>query len=193
MTAITAVLSYYALLLILPLYLLRILTINDLIINWLRDNQQYALLVVPIVAFLEATIGIGVFVSGVFLLAICTVMYTEQIASLSQMLPLAFAGAMLSDHCGFYIGRWAGPKFHHTKFGIKHRVRFEKTEKFIVRFSWWAVIFGRLMSTIRSFVPFVIGVSGMKPLRFSLFDLLACGVWTTGLGLLIVGLDKVVT
>ena len=45
------------------------------------------------------------FVSGVILLATCTVMYTEQIATLAQMLPLAFAGAMLSDHCGFYIGR----------------------------------------------------------------------------------------
>lgn len=150
-------------------------------------------MVVPVIAFLEATLGIGVFVSGVILLATCTVMYTEQIATLAQMLPLAFAGAMLSDHCGFYIGRWAGPKFHHTKFGIKHQARFEKAEKFIERFSWSAVILGRLMSTIRSFVPFVIGVSGMKPVQFSVFDILACAIWTTGLGLLIVGMDKIFT
>jgi|TARA_R110002072_G_scaffold301506_1_gene481417 membrane-associated protein len=150
-------------------------------------------LVVPVIAFLEATLGIGIFVSGVILLATCTVMYTEQIATLAQMLPLAFAGAMLSDHCGFYIGRWAGPKFHHTKFGIKHQARFEKAEKFIERFSWSAVILGRLMSTIRSFVPFVIGVSGMKPVQFSVFDILACAIWTTGLGLLIVGMDKIFT
>ncbi len=150
-------------------------------------------MVVPVIAFLEATLGIGIFVSGVILLATCTVMYTEQIATLAQMLPLAFAGAMLSDHCGFYIGRWAGPKFHHTKFGIKHQARFEKAEKFIERFSWSAVILGRLMSTIRSFVPFVIGVSGMKPVQFSVFDILACAIWTTGLGLLIVGMDKIFT
>jgi membrane-associated protein len=168
-----------------------IFIINDLIINWLRDNQQYALLVVPIIAFLEATLGIGIFISGVILLATCTVMYTEQIASLAQILPLAFAGALISDHCGFYIGRWAGPKFYHTKFGIKHQLRFEKAEKFIDQFSWSAVILGRLITAIRSLVPFVIGVSGMRPLRFSVFDTLACVIWTTGLGLLIVGLDKV--
>jgi membrane-associated protein len=150
-------------------------------------------LVVPVIAFLEATLGIGIFVSGVILLATCTVMYTEQIATLAQMLPLAFAGALLSDHCGFYIGRWAGPKFHHTRFGIKHQARFEKAEKFIERFSWSAVILGRLMSTIRSFVPFVIGVSGMKPVQFSVFDILACAIWTTGLGLLVVGMDKIFT
>jgi membrane-associated protein len=148
-------------------------------------------LVVPVIAFLEATLGIGVFVSGVILLATCTVMYTEQIATLAQMLPLAFAGALLSDHCGFYIGRWAGPKFHHTKFGIKHQARFKKAEKFIERFSWSAVILGRLMTAIRSFVPFVIGVSGMKPIQFSVFDILACAIWTTGLGLLVVGMDKI--
>jgi membrane-associated protein len=148
-------------------------------------------LVVPVIAFLEATLGIGIFVSGVILLATCTVMYTEQIATLAQMLPLAFAGALLSDHCGFYIGRWAGPKFHHTRFGIKHQARFEKAEKFIERFSWSAVILGRLMTAIRSFVPFVIGVSGMKPVQFSVFDILACAIWTTGLGLLVVGMDKI--
>jgi membrane-associated protein len=148
-------------------------------------------LVVPVIAFLEATLGIGIFVSGVILLATCTVMYAEQIATLAQMLPLAFAGAMLSDHCGFYIGRWAGPKFHHTKFGVKHQARFEKAEKFIERFSWSAVILGRLMTAIRSFVPFVIGMSGMKPLRFTVFDIVACTIWTAGLGLLVVGLDKV--
>jgi membrane-associated protein len=120
-------------------------------------------------------------------------MYTEQIATLAQILPLAFGGALLSDHCGYYIGRWAGPKFQHTTFGIKHQLRFEKAEKFIDRFSWSAVILGRLITAIRSFVPFVIGVSGMKPLRFTFFDTLACLIWTTGLGLLVVGLDKIVT
>jgi membrane protein DedA with SNARE-associated domain len=49
------------------------------------------------------------------------------------------------------------------------------------------------MSTIRSFVPFVIGVSGMKPVQFSVFDILACAIGTTGLGLLIVGMDKIFT
>ena len=151
------------------------------------------MLVVPVIAFLEATLGIGIFVSGVILLATCTVMYTEQIATLAQMLPLAFAGALVSDHCGFYIGRWAGPKFHHTTFGIKHHARFEKAEKFIERFSWSAVILGRLMTAMRSFVPFVIGVSGMKPVQFSVFDILACAIWTTGLGLLVVGMDKIFT
>lgn len=147
----------------------------------------------PVIAFLEATLGIGIFVSGVILLATCAVMYTEQIATLAQILPLAFAGALLSDHCGFYIGRFVGPRFHHTTFGIKHQVRFEKAEHFIRSFSWSAVILGRLMTAIRSFIPFVIGVSGMKPWRFTVFDIVACAIWTAGLGLLVVGLDKVFT
>jgi membrane-associated protein len=146
---------------------------------------------VPVIAFLEATLGIGVFVSGIILLATCTIMYTEEIATLNQMLPLAFIGAFVSDHCGFFIGQKVGPKFHQSKFGIKHQVRFSKTEKVIDKFGWTAVIVGRFISTIRSFVPFVVGVSGMKTLRFTIFDFLACTIWTTGLGLLIVGADNI--
>lgn len=169
------------------------LSITDFILTWLRDNPQFALLTVPCIAFLEATLGLGLFISGVVLLATCTLMYTEQIASLQQILPLAFLAALFADHCGFYLGRRLGPQIHHTAFGIRHQARFARTEKFIIRFGKSAVVVGRLMTAIRSLVPFMIGVSGMAPLRFSLLDVFACTVWVTGLGLLIVGLDKVLT
>ena len=117
-------------------------------------------------------------------------MYTEQIATLPQMLPLAFLGATIADHSGYYVGRWFGPKFHHTQFAIKRKGILDKSEAFMVRFGEAAIIFGRLMTAIRSIVPLLTGISGLSRLRYTLYDLLACAIWTTGLGLLIVGLDN---
>lgn len=167
-------------------------TIDQVILNWLRDNQEYALIIVPVIAFLEACVGVGIFVSGVILLSVCTIMYTEQIATLPQMLPLAFLGATVADHGGFYLGLWIGPRFHHTKFAEKRRKFLDKSEAMIRRFGPFAIIFGRLMTAIRSLVPLLIGVSGMPRWKYTLFDLLACAIWTTGLGLLVVGIDNLI-
>ena len=83
------------------------------------------------------------------------------------------------------------PRFYHTRFA-QNRIEFlEKTEKRILKYGNFAILFGRLITAIRSIVPLLTGVSGMTRLRYSAYDLLACGIWTAGLGLLIVGIDKI--
>lgn len=148
-------------------------------------------MVVPLIAFLEATVGIGLFVSGVILLSVSTILYVEQIATLFQILSLAFFGAVLGDHGGYYFGRWLGPRFYHTRFAQNRIESLEKAEKQILKYGNLAILFGRLITAIRSIVPLLSGVSGMPRLRYSAYDALACGIWTAGLGLLILGIDKI--
>ena len=143
----------------------------------------------PTIAFLEACPGIGIFISGAILLSVCTVLYTQGIATLPQMLPLAFLGATIADHSGYYIGRWIGPGIHHTGFAIKRKAILDKTEAMLVKHGEIAIIIGRLMTAIRSVVPLLTGISGLSPARYTLYDLIACTIWTTGLGLLVIGLD----
>jgi membrane-associated protein len=144
-----------------------------------------------LIAFLEASVGIGLLVSGVILLSVCTILYIEQIATLSQILSLAFCGAILGDHSGYYLGRWLGPRFYHTRFARNRIEILKKTETRILKYGNFAILCGRLITAIRSIVPLLTGVSGMKRLRYSAYDVVACGVWTAGLGLLIVGIDKI--
>ncbi len=168
-------------------------TIDPQTIDWLKENSDLALLVVPLVAFLEACVGIGIFVSGAFLLTLCTFLYTEQIATLPEMLPLAFLGATIADHSGYYLGLWIGPRFHHTKFAEKRRKFLDKAEGLIRKYGSFAIVFGRLMTAIRSLVPLLIGVSGLPRWKYTIIDLVACSIWTTGLGLLVVGIDSLIS
>ena len=149
------------------------------------------MIIVPLLAFLEATVGVGLFVSGVILLSVSTLLYVEQIATLPQILSLAFCGALLGDHSGYYFGRWLGPRFYQTRFAQNRLEILKKTEQRIIKYGNFAILFGRLMTAIRSIVPLLAGVSGMTRLRYSAYDLLACGIWTAGLGLLIVGIDQI--
>ena len=59
----------------------------------------------------------------------------------------------------------------------------------LVKHGEMAIIIGRLMTAIRSVVPLLTGISGLSPARYTLYDLVACAVWTAGLGLLVVGID----
>jgi len=158
-------------------------------VNWLNANKQHAWMMIPLLAFLEACPGIGLLVSGVVLLTVSTILYTEQLATLAQIMSLAFAGACLSDHLGFYLGRWLGDKLHHTGFAKKRASQLQKSERFILKHGASAIVLGRLVPAVRSLVPMMVGVSATSRIKFTLIDVLACAIWATGLGLLVVGLD----
>ena len=162
---------------------------EDQITNWLNLHKDVAIYTVPLFAFLEACVGIGLFVSGVILLSICTLLYTQEIATLSQMIPLAFLGALAGDHSGYFLGRLIGPKFHHTKFAIRHQAKVEKADNLILNYGVYAILIGRLLPAIRSIIPLITGIGGMSKARYFRFDVLACLIWASLLGVLVVGLD----
>ena len=167
------------------------LFINDLIINWLEAHRHFAWALVMGLAFMEACPGIGLFVSGAVLLAVCTLLYAEQWLSLWLLLPLAFTGACLSDHLGFYLGRWLGAKFEHSRFAQKRAEQLKRGEAFIRKYGAYSVVLGRLVPAVRSLVPLLVGASGTRRMTFTLLDLLACALWSCGLGLLVVGLNQI--
>lgn len=149
-------------------------------------------MVIPALAFLEACPGIGLFVSGVILLSVSTFLYVENLVSLPVIVALAFIGATLSDHLGFYLGRLGGPSLRETSF-IKRRVALlDKSESSVKRYGMLAIVIGRLMTAVRSLIPMIVGINGFGRLRFTLADWLACGVWSAGLAALVTGIDRVI-
>jgi membrane protein DedA with SNARE-associated domain len=139
-------------------------------------------------AFMEACPGLGLFISGVLLLATATALYTNDVLSLQQIAMCAFTGAIIADHLGYYLGRFIGPRFHHSDFAQRHAERIAKTERLLRRFGLAAIPVGRLIPAVRSITPMLLGLSGVSRLHFSLIDLLACAFWATALGALASGI-----
>jgi membrane-associated protein len=163
--------------------------IENTLLDWLGSNQQYALFLIPILAFIEACIGIGLFVSGIFLLVVATASYTNQLAPIELIVPLAFAGAFLGDHAGFYIGRLLGPHFNHSAFATRYQSSIDRAELNIRKYGSAVIFVGRFLPAIRSIIPAMLGLSGFDPLRYLLFDAVACVLWALALGAIVLGLD----
>lgn len=154
------------------------------LLTWLDAHREYAVFVVPLVAFAEACVGIGLFVSGFILWALTTALYSAGVLSLPEIAALSFVGATVGDHAGFYTGLLLGPRIHQWPWVQRQRHRLAKGEALIKRHGIGAVAIGRFTPAIRSLVPLLIGMSGIKASRYSLIDIATCALWSVALALL---------
>ena len=159
--------------------------------DWIEPNLRYAILFVPLFAFAEACIGIGLFVSGVFLVAVSSIVVDQQLASLPLVALLAFFGALAGDHVGFYVGRWIGPHFHQIGVVEKRKSSFERAEKMIRYYGPFAVFIGRFIPAIRSIIPALLGITCFENIKFSILDSFACLLWAAALAAIVYGLDNI--
>lgn len=157
--------------------------------GWLENYRDQALWLVPLLAFAEAAVGLGLFVSGVLLVTAATLLYTNGLADLPQIVALAWAGALLGDHSGFLTGRHLGPRFHHLRLTQRYRQNLLKAEAMVQRHGAAAIFFGRFVPAIRSVVPVLVGISGFARLRYLVVDALACLLWALALAAIVAGLD----
>ena len=118
-------------------------------------------------------------------------LYNNGLAGFETILPLAFLGAMLGDHVGYYFGRTIGPRFHHFAIVRKYQSVVISGEDLIRRHGNVAVFIGRFTPAIRSVIPALVGISDVQRLRFSLLDALACLTWTLALALILIGIDEI--
>jgi membrane-associated protein len=160
---------------------------NQALIDWAQEHQQYALLLVPVFAFMETCVGIGLFVSSLFLVIICSIFYANGWASVPLMAVLAAMGSSLGDHAGFYFGRALGPGVHHSKIVQRHQSKWDRSEALVRRFGPWAIFIGRFIPAVRSLVPAMLGISGFARARYSLLDISACSLWALGLAGIVLG------
>ena len=68
------------------------------------DAVSLGLITVPVLAFCEALVGLGLFVSGVILVGTCLLLVNSDPELLPQILVLAFVGALSADLIGYGIG-----------------------------------------------------------------------------------------
>ncbi|MGJ8670305.1 MAG: DedA family protein [Oceanococcus sp.] len=164
---------------------------ESFLIQWAQDNREFAIVVIPLLAFMETCIGIGLFVSSIFLVIVCSIFYSKGWASMESMAIMAMLGSSLGDHVGFYVGRAVGPGMHKLKIVQKNQSKWDKAEGLVRRFGSYAIFIGRFIPAIRSLIPAMLGISEFQRLRYTTLDLMACGVWALGLVAIVLGAHEV--
>ena len=168
---------------------------SELLGEWIATLPPQTIILVPLLAFLESCLFVGLFVSGIFLLSTVSIIYAQGDTSLFLLIPLSFTGALIGDHIGFFAGSQVAPVLWKKKWVrknlIKRKVAYRKFRNLMIKSSPWAICVGRLSPPLRSISPVLAGTSGLKPLQFFAYDALACTIWASGLTALVLGVNQI--
>jgi len=160
----------------------------DTISGWLSAPPANLIYLVPTLAFFESCAGVGLFVSGVFLLSTTTLLYVTESASLTAIVMLGFSGALLGDHSGYLVGRLLGGRVWHITWLKNRKQTRARVQAQLERSAPMAICVGRLVPLLRSLTPIAAGVSGMSWRKYFAYDVLACAIWASGLSLILTNL-----
>ena len=92
----------------------------------------------------------------------------------------AFAGNV----AGYEIGRAVGPPLYHRDGRILKRKYFDQTTVFFDKYGNKALVIGRFVPIVRTFITVVAGVGQMERRRFFTWSAVGAVLWATGVTLL---------
>ena len=161
--------------------------------EWLKPDTllhmlgPWALVGLAFIIFAECGLLIGFFLPGDSLLFTAGLFVAGgAIDSPLWLVCLLLVGAaMLGNVCGYWIGRSAGPavfdKPRSRLFKPKHVLR---TQEFFDRYGNRAIVLGRFVPIVRTFITVMAGVGRMDQRRYFTYSLIGGVAWAAGVTLL---------
>jgi membrane-associated protein len=96
---------------------------------------------------------------------------------------LLIVAAVLGDGVNYAIGRRVGPRIFHAQSNdtwlqqMMNRGHLDKAHAFFERYGGMAIIMGRFVPIVRTFVPFVAGAGTMQYSHFAICNVVGAIVW----------------
>lgn len=140
----------------------------------------YALLF--LIIFVETGVVVMPFLPGDSLLFVVGAMCGVGLMSYPLAMGLLFAAAILGDQCNYLIGRYFGPRvFQWENSRYFNKRAFNQAHAFYERYGGVTIIVARFMPFLRTFAPFVAGVSEMTRSKFALYNIVGAALWVGGI------------
>jgi membrane-associated protein len=143
-----------------------------------------AVLLVMAVVFTETGLLLGFFLPGDSLLFLAGALVASHVIPLPVwVLALGvFVAAFAGDQMGYLIGRRYGPKvFSRPDSRFFRRENAVRAQAFFAQRGALAVILGRFVPVVRTFVPVVAGVATMPRRAFTALNLVGALLWAVGI------------
>jgi membrane-associated protein len=135
------------------------------------------------IVFAETGLVVMPFLPGDSLLFACGALGQLGVLNLPLTVVLLFAAAVAGDAVNYAIGRRAGPAVfsaHDTSSRLHrllNREHLAKAHEFFERYGGKAVVLGRFVPIVRTFVPFVAGAANMTPSTFVFYNITGAALW----------------
>ncbi len=148
---------------------------------------------VALIVFVESGV-LFPFLPGDSLLVAAAVVHGALGAQLWRIVAVCLLAAVAGDQAGYWLGARYGRRLFRDDARILRTDRLEEAEAFFDRHGRVALVLGRFVPIVRTYVPFAAGAARMSYRRFAIWNVLGALAWVgsmTGIGLLLAGVPGV--
>jgi membrane-associated protein len=162
-----------------------LLNFDQHLLEFVRDYGVWIYGILFAIVFAETGCVITPFLPGDSLLFAAGALSAVAPESLNPLLTpsLLFTAAVLGDGVNYSVGRRIGPRIFRasdTRSVIQrvlNRDHLARAHEFFERYGGKAVVLGRFVPIVRTFVPFVAGAARMTPGTFVLYNITGGALW----------------
>jgi membrane-associated protein len=135
------------------------------------------------IIFIETGLIIWPFLPGDSLLFTAGALAATGVLDIYLVAVLLIAAAIAGDAVNYSVGRYVGPKVFsaHDYRGFLHKAlnrdHLDKAHAFFEKHGGMAVVSGRFVPIVRTFVPFVAGAAAMTPATFVTYNIAGAIIW----------------
>lgn len=161
-----------------------VLHIDTYLIDFVSNYGMWAYLVLFLVIFSETGLIVAPFLPGDSLLFAVGSLAAHPDSSLNILilLCLLIVAASLGNQVNYSVGRFIGPRvFTARQSWFLNKKYLEQAHQFYEKNGGKTIIMARFIPIIRTFAPFVAGVSYMSVQQFSFYNLLSAILWVGSL------------
>ncbi len=133
------------------------------------------------IVFAETGLVVFPFLPGDTLLFIGGAFCASGMMSAPLLVALLVIAAVSGNTVNYLIGRAIGNKVFTRNYRWIDRAALEKTHAFFEKHGGKTIVLARWLPVIRTFAPFVAGVSQIQMARFQLFNIAGALAWVVGL------------
>jgi membrane-associated protein len=165
-----------------------VLHIDKFLGVFIHQYGAWVYAVLFLIVFCETGLVVLPFLPGDSLLFIGGAFAATHEMSLGALITLLVVAAVTGNTVNYLIGRAIGPAVFNTQIPVLERfldrAALQKTHDFYARHGGKTIVLARFIPVVRTFAPFVAGVSQMSAQRFQLFNILGALLWVLLLVLL---------
>ena len=138
-----------------------------------------------VVIFIESGFPFGFFLPGDTVLFTAGLLAAKGHFTLVAAMVLIFIANFAGVTIGYWIGKNLGKRYIKRESGLLFRHEYvEKAEQFYARHGGKAIILGRFIPAVRSFVPIIAGVAKMNYRDLMIYNAIGAAIWSVGVTLI---------
>ena len=149
------------------------------LLEFIRDYGSWVYAILFTIVFAETGFVVTPFLPGDSLLFAAGALCARGDLSIAAMLALLVVAAFAGNTVNYAVGRFIGPRVFQTSHRLLNKEYLDRAHAFFEQYGGKAVILGRFVPIVRTFVPFVAGAAQMTPASFVLYNAVGAIAWVS--------------